>query len=243
MLTMSSRKRKLCDDTAKIYWSRSGDILKQINDTQIEAFHIYEDDIRRLKNSVANLLKENAKMCRLYGVALRDINKKQVTLNTNAHALKAAEKKIMLCTADCENYKTMIDSMSMQMYESQMKHEEEMKHYKDLNKGLQNTLNNAEEAMQYITLIKKIIGNFHDGISSENCLMNSEKKCSLCLTVPANILNYPCKHLDYCTSCALKTFSLQHDAFDVTKEISLQNKHFNCIRCKAPIETACYIFL
>lgn len=239
---MRSGKRKLCDITAEIVHGGQSDMLKQINDAQIDAFHEYENEIRCLKYKNSDLVNERNNATRRMHLVQKQLTSRDQALGRERVECLKLKKRVEKITEDFNDMRDTMDALNMEIFEVTMKSEEDKKYYKELTAGLQKSLRNMNESAEYLNLFRKFVSNFYNGISAEDSMSCTERKCVICLTMPANIYALPCRHLEWCCGCAIETFSLRHDAFDHTKDVKV-NTNTKCGRCNEAVDSIGYLYL
>lgn len=227
----SEKRRKLQDQTQHICenpWDITGDFVS----LQDELLHEYENTIEQLNYKI-----KSRDSC-IYEYKSSNNNLHRQLFQRNALIRK---KVAELANVKNNNLalQTQIDSISLRIATEASENEEKIQHYKSLVQGLQKTAANGEESVQYLRHMKKILFDYENGETLENSLVNSDRKCSICMENHANIVCMPCMHLEFCHSCALQKHDLKCDDFSLNKKTKVNCK---CPRCNSQTEELLYIF-
>ena len=227
----SEKRRKLQDFTTQLInepWRLDDELLSK----QEECFHDYETHIESLNS------KLNHRDTCIYEQK-QNINSITKQLCQKNSMLRKRNSDISILRASNVSLQTQIESVSLRAATEASQHDENVNHYKSLIKGLQKTAENAEESAMYLRHMKKLIHEYENGETLEDCLRTSDRKCSICMAEHANVVCMPCSHMEFCMGCAIATHSLASDCFSFRKSVELEAK---CPRCKGQVNELMYVF-
>ena len=230
---MRSRKRRIVELTTNILESEGSveEVLRQ----QSNIVDQYDKDIRTLETKIYERDHQIQALHKTNNYLNKLVTVRNVSLTKKTHELMSS--KAML--ASLRNH---IDSMQMRIVETEQTSAEKITHYKELAEGLKTAAAGADESAQFICHIKKILTDYSNGETVEHSMYKTERLCTICLTVPANVCLKPCHHLEFCHNCASKYFSTELN-FDTSKTICTNLYRKTCPRCSKNIERIDYLFL
>lgn len=227
----SEKRRKLQEHTAQVLrepWKMDDNILK----LQEECFQEYEMSIETLNGKL-----QNRDTCIYEQKQNLDNVQRQIAQKNSM--IRKKNNEVAILRSNCINMQTQVDSMSIRIATEASESEEKVAHYKSLVKGLQKTAENAEESSQYLRHMKKILFEYENGETLEDSLKNSERKCSICMDNSANIVCFPCMHLEFCHGCASDLHNVSISSFSGSRTTPVDSK---CPRCKGNVNQLMYIF-
>jgi hypothetical protein len=227
----SEKRRKLQDQTAQLL-REPWNLDEKLIETQEECFQGYETVIGTLSSKLMN-----RDTC-IYEQK-QNMNALQKQLSNKINLVRRKNNEVSILRGSNITLKTQIDSLSMRIATDASEHEEKITHYKSLIKGLQKTAENAEESSQYLRHMRYLLFEYEQGESLEDTLKTSDRKCSICMENNANIVCFPCMHLEFCSGCALHVHNLNMGIFTSTKRCNVESK---CPRCKGDVNELMYIF-
>jgi len=227
----SEKRRKLQEHTVDILrepWNLDDRILKE----QEECFQDYETTIASLSNQLQH--RDTV----LYEQKQNMINVQQQLSQKNT-MIRKKNNEISILRNTNISLQTQLDSLGLRMASEQSEYDDKISHYKSLVSGLQKTAENAEESAQYLRYMKNLLINYEKGETLEDSLKTSDRICSICMTMNANVICMPCNHLEYCFECALNVHNLSSNDFSTNKPVSVDCR---CPRCKGAVNKLLYIF-